>query len=180
MGCACVKSDVVVRNQMIGAKQTEFEGNSRGDFESRERERRELSRLNENVNTGNRNNMRSNSNNNVSSVSSNVNARASQVGGRSSSHGQGRGGNSNNSAHVQNLINRLNVSGSNIPSNILGSMPYLPSAHDPDFNFPEVGDIYVGTGLRKMKGYISTIPIEEIEKKRAEFWGNYLLILTLY
>ena len=34
-------------------------------------------------------------------------------------------------------------------------IPYLQSRNDPNFNFPEVTeDIYVGLGLKKMKGYI--------------------------
>ena len=49
----------------------------------------------------------------------------------------------------------------------------LASNTDPDFNFPEVKeDIYVGVGLKKMKGYISNISKEEILKKRIAFWGT--------
>ena len=51
--------------------------------------------------------------------------------------------------------------------------PYLQSNHDPNFNFPEVeGDIFVGKGLKKMKGYISSISKEELIKKREAFWGT--------
>jgi hypothetical protein len=32
-------------------------------------------------------------------------------------------------------------------------------------------DVFVGAGLKKMKGYISPISLEELEKKRAEYWG---------
>ena len=49
----------------------------------------------------------------------------------------------------------------------------LPSNTDPNFNFPEVKDnIYVGIGLKKMKGYISNITKEELIKKRTAFWGT--------
>ena len=49
--------------------------------------------------------------------------------------------------------------------------PFLQSRIDPYFNFPEVeGEVYVGEGLKKMKGYISQISKEEILKKREEFW----------
>jgi hypothetical protein len=51
--------------------------------------------------------------------------------------------------------------------------PYLQSKNDPNFNFPEVKENkYVGKGLKKMKGYISNIPEEELKKKREAFWGT--------
>ena len=51
--------------------------------------------------------------------------------------------------------------------------PYLQTKHNPNFNFPELNDgTYVGKGLRKMKGYISNIPKEELLQKRIAFWGT--------
>ena len=51
--------------------------------------------------------------------------------------------------------------------------PYLQTKNNPNFNFPEVKDnIYVGKGLRKMKGYISIVSKEELEKRRIAFWGT--------
>ena len=51
--------------------------------------------------------------------------------------------------------------------------PYLQTKNNPNFNFPEIeGNIYVGKGLRRMKGYISIVPKEELEKKRVAFWGT--------
>jgi hypothetical protein len=51
--------------------------------------------------------------------------------------------------------------------------PYLQTKNNPNFNFPEVKDnIYVGKGLRKMKGYISIVTKEELEKRRRAFWGT--------
>ncbi len=51
--------------------------------------------------------------------------------------------------------------------------PYLQTKNNPNFNFPEVeGDKYVGKGLRRMKGYISKIPKDELEKRRIAFWGT--------
>ena len=39
---------------------------------------------------------------------------------------------------------------------------YLQSTHDQNFNFPEITeDIYVGKGLKRMKGYISPISKED-------------------
>lgn len=61
------------------------------------------------------------------------------------------------------------------------SEPYMISRVDPDFNFPIVGkllnlilieDIYVGTGLKRMEGYISKITKEDLDKKREAFWGT--------
>ena len=51
--------------------------------------------------------------------------------------------------------------------------PYLQTKNNPNFNFPEVKEnIFVGKGLRKMKGYISIVPKDELEKKRIAFWGT--------
>ena len=52
-------------------------------------------------------------------------------------------------------------------------VPFLQSNQDPIFNFKEVEeDIYVGKGLKKMKGYISPISKEDLDKKRIAFWGT--------
>ncbi len=51
--------------------------------------------------------------------------------------------------------------------------PYLQSKVNPNFNFPEVKDnTFVGKGLRRMKGYISIVSKDELEKKRIAFWGT--------
>ena len=51
--------------------------------------------------------------------------------------------------------------------------PYLQSTRIPNFNFQEINeDIYVGKGLKRMKGYISPISKEDLEKKRTAFWGT--------
>ena len=51
--------------------------------------------------------------------------------------------------------------------------PFLQSKQDPNFNFPEVEeDIFIGSGLKKMKGYISPISKEDLDKKRISFWGT--------
>ena len=51
--------------------------------------------------------------------------------------------------------------------------PYLQTKINPNFNFPEVKDkTFVGKGLRRMKGYISIVPKEELEKRRIAFWGT--------
>ena len=51
--------------------------------------------------------------------------------------------------------------------------PFLQSKHDPNFNFPEIEeDIFIGKGLKKMKGFISSISKEDLDKKRISFWGT--------
>ena len=51
--------------------------------------------------------------------------------------------------------------------------PYLQAKVNPNFNFPEVKvKSYVGKGLRRMKGYISIVPKEELLKRREAFWGT--------
>ena len=60
---------------------------------------------------------------------------------------------------------------SNALMNRIGYEPYLQSRNDPYFNFPETEDI-VGEGVKKMKGYISNISLEELQKKRESFWGT--------
>ena len=51
--------------------------------------------------------------------------------------------------------------------------PFLQSNQDPNFNFPEVNeDIFIGNGLKKMKGYICPISKEDLDKKRIAFWGT--------
>ncbi len=37
-------------------------------------------------------------------------------------------------------------------------------------------DVMVGSGLKKMKGYISPVSMNELEKKRAEYWGILIII----
>lgn len=54
-----------------------------------------------------------------------------------------------------------------------GFVPFLQSRNDQYFNFPEVdSDIYVGEGIMKMRGYISNISKEELDKKRNDFWES--------
>ena len=49
--------------------------------------------------------------------------------------------------------------------------PYLQSKINPSFNFPEVdNDTYIGSGIKRIKAYISNIPESELIKRRNEFW----------
>ena len=50
--------------------------------------------------------------------------------------------------------------------------PYLISKNDPSFNFPELPNEYLGHGLKRMKGYISAITLEKLQKVRDDFWTS--------
>ncbi len=41
-----------------------------------------------------------------------------------------------------------------------------------NFNYPELEDVEVGEGYKKIKGYISKISLYELEEVRKEFWEN--------
>ncbi len=76
----------------------------------------------------------------------------------------------NNSEIIVNINIRQSPTRLPIPQRI---EPYLQSNHDENFNFPEITEeIFIGKGLKKMKGYISPIPKEDLEKKREAFWGT--------
>ena len=76
----------------------------------------------------------------------------------------------NNSEIIVNINIRQSPTRLPIPQRI---EPYLHSNHDENFNFPEITEeIFIGKGLKKMKGYISPIPKEDLEKKREAFWGT--------
>ena len=81
--------------------------------------------------------------------------------------------------NIQRPPNRPNIRQVNTDLNIRNLDPFLQSTINPSFNFPEVKEnIYLGTGLKKIKGYISNISKEELIKKRKEFWetrieGNF-------
>lgn len=38
--------------------------------------------------------------------------------------------------------------------------------------FKFIADVYTGTGIRKIKGYVSDVPEEEILRKREEYWTS--------
>lgn len=56
--------------------------------------------------------------------------------------------------------------------------PYLESKHDPFFNLEEISklsnldDVYVNTGIKRMKAYTSPISKEELNKKIHDFWDS--------
>ena len=70
-------------------------------------------------------------------------------------------------------IARMEINPNPLPIQPSQFVPFLQSNQDQNFNFTEVKeDIYVGKGLKKMKGYISPISKEDLDKKRIAFWGT--------
>jgi hypothetical protein len=70
----------------------------------------------------------------------------------------------------QNIIN-------NIPDDnnfTLGPAyePYLQSKQDENFNFKEIDNEYIGIGVKRMKGYISPVSYEELQKIIEDFWSS--------
>ena len=120
----------------------------------------------------NNHNQNDNENNNLISNNNNENIQTNQV------------LNNNNNNNINNINNNINeelndnnnISDGNSNSNNSNSFapsyePYLQSKHNENFNYKEL-DKYVGTGVKRMKGYISPVPFEELEKIRNDFWSS--------
>ena len=86
----------------------------------------------------------------------------------------------NNNNNQENIIRDLsNNSNNNINNNMNIQQyfnpnfePFLQSKNDPSFNYPEIENTYIGIGLKRMKGYISPINLEELKKVRENFWSS--------
>ena len=124
--------------------------------------------LNEN---GNNNNNQNNNNENNNLISNSINNENNQ----NNNNNNLISNNNNNVNNINNNINQElnNISESNSNNNSLAPSyePYLQSKHDENFNYKEL-DKYVGTGIKRMKGYISPVSFEELEKIRNDFWSS--------
>lgn len=163
MGCACVKSDVIVKNQRINkqssANNSLFKHASEnaiipqpesGNNQNNMIRESIVSRNNQNIQNNNINHNIINQNNNSELDPRHIN--------------------NNNHRDIRQVQNQIvNSIINNFPG--LNSEPYLQSRSDPNFNFPEIENVYEGKGLKKMKGYISTISEPQIVRIRREFWG---------
>ena len=168
MGCGC-----------LNKKKVEILSNVK-DIKSNNNEHRYSISLNEN----NNNNINNNSNiNNNNSNQNNNNIILHNNNANNNNNNQNS--NNNNNAQINNNINQENdlivnneheineISESN--NIFIGDPlyePYLQSKHDENFNFKEIDDKYVGTGIKKMKGYISPVPYDELIKIRKDFWTS--------
>ena len=165
MGCGC-----------LNKKKVEILSNVK-DIKSNNNEHRYSISLNEN----NNNNINNNINNNNSDQNDNNNIIIPNNNNNNINNNQS---NNNNNAQINNNINPENdlivnnehdineISESN---NIyIGDPlyePYLQSKHDENFNYKEL-DTYVGTGIKKMKGYICPVSYDELIKIRQDFWTS--------
>ena len=160
MGCGCLNKKKVEIISNISENKNINEGINHNNNINH---RHSIS-LNENNNVNNDNNQNNNQNNN-SNQNNNNNQNNNLI------------SNSNdNNENIQNNINNINQELNNLSeSNSSGLAPsyepYLQSKHDENFNYKEL-DKYVGTGIKRMKGYISPVPFEELEKIRNDFWSS--------
>ena len=114
------------------------------------------SKFEENNNNNNNNNNENNNMNNNENISRSVNI------------------DNNNNINNINIISNINgYTNNNYNQNNFSNFePYLQSRNDPNFNYPELENEFIGIGIKKMKGYISHITLEELKKVREEFWSS--------
>ena len=167
MGCGCLNKKKVEIISNISENKNINEGLNHNNNINH---RHSIS-LNENNNVNNDNNQNNNQNNNNNN---NQNNNSNQ---NNNNQNNNLISNSNdNNENIQNNINNINQELNNLSeSNSSGLSPsyepYLQSKHDENFNYKEL-DKYVGTGIKRMKGYISPVPFEELEKIRNDFWSS--------
>ena len=167
MGCGCLNKKKVEIISNISENKNINEGLNHNNNINH---RHSIS-LNENNNVNNDNNQNNNQNNNNNN---NQNNNSNQ---NNNNQNNNLISNSNdNNENIQNNINNINQELNNLSeSNSSGLAPsyepYLQSKHDENFNYKEL-DKYVGTGIKRMKGYISPVPFEELEKIRNDFWSS--------
>ena len=168
MGCGCLNKKKVEIISNISENKNINEGINHNN-NINHRHSISLNENNNNVNNdNNQNNNQNNNNNNNQNNNSNQN---------NNNQNNNLISNSNdNNENIQNNINNINQELNNLSeSNSSGLSPsyepYLQSKHDENFNYKEL-DKYVGTGIKRMKGYISPVPFEELEKIRNDFWSS--------
>ena len=168
MGCGCLNKKKVEIISNISENKNINEGINHNNNINH---RHSIS-LNENNNVNNDNNQNNNQNNNNNN---NQNNNSNQNNNNNQNNNLISNSNDNNE-NIQNNINNINQELNNLSeSNSSGLSPsyepYLQSKHDENFNYKEL-DKYVGTGIKRMKGYISSVPFEELEKIRNDFWSS--------
>jgi hypothetical protein len=168
MGCGCLNKKKVEIISNISENKNINEGINHNNNINH---RHSIS-LNENNNVNNDNNQNNNQNNNNNN---NQNNNSNQNNNNNQNNNLISNSNDNNE-NIQNNINNINQELNNLSeSNSSGLAPsyepYLQSKHDENFNYKEL-DKYVGTGIKRMKGYISPVPFEELEKIRNDFWSS--------
>ena len=165
MGCGCLNKKKVEIISNISENKNINEGLNHNNNINH---RHSIS-LNENNNANNNSNQNNNENDN-NNQNNNINQNNNNQNNNLISNSN------NNNENIQNNINNINQELNNLSeSNSSGLAPsyepYLQSKHDENFNYREL-DKYVGTGIKRMKGYISPVPFEELEKIRNDFWSS--------
>ena len=72
--------------------------------------------------------------------------------------------------NLQGILN--NISDENNLSLGPAYEPYLQSKQDENFNYKELENEYIGEGVKRMKGYISPVSYQELQKIREDFWSS--------
>jgi len=166
MGCGCLNKKKVE----IISNISENKNNNEGINHNNNINHRHSISLNENNNSNNNNNQNNNQNNNENNHDNN-----NQNNNNNPNNNLISNSNNNNQNQQNNInqeLNSLSQSNSNSSGGLAPSYePYLQSKHDENFNYKEL-DKYVGTGIKRMKGYISPVPFEELEKIRNDFWSS--------
>jgi len=165
MGCGCLNKKKVE----IISNISETKNNNEGINHNNNINHRHSISLNENNNinnNNNHNNENNNQNNHENNNQNNTNNPNNNLISNSNNNNQ------NQQNNINQELNSLSQSNSNSSGGLAPSYePYLQSKHDENFNYKEL-DKYVGTGIKRMKGYISPVPFEELEKIRNDFWSS--------
>ena len=67
------------------------------------------------------------------------------------------------------IINKLKI----INTDEINDVNDLDDSNESFHDMEEIKeDVYVGTGLKRMKGYKCHLAIDELNKKREEFWNK--------
>ena len=165
MGCGCLNKKKVE----IISNISENKNNNEGLNQNNNINHRHSISLNENNNNNNNENNNQNNNNQNNHDNNNQNNNNNP---NNNLISNSNNNNQNQQNNINQELNSLSQSNSNSSGGLAPSYePYLQSKHDENFNYKEL-DKYVGTGIKRMKGYISPVPFEELEKIRNDFWSS--------
>jgi len=165
MGCGCLNKKKVE----IISNISENKNNNEGINQNNNINHRHSISLNENNNNNNNENNNQNNNNQNNHDNNNQNNNSNP---NNNLISNSNNNNQNQQNNINQELNSLSQSNSNSSGGLAPSYePYLQSKHDENFNYKEL-DKYVGTGIKRMKGYISPVPFEELEKIRNDFWSS--------
>ena len=195
MGCGCLgKKKVEILSKIKEANENYEIPNIVNHRVSSSNLSDDLDEINRKENNNNNINNNENSINNPQSNNNQRQIHAIPVNVISNQNNNNSPSNNNNSMNLNNNNNNINNNNNNLNQNnnemnnlqnILNNIseennlnlgpayePYLQSKQDENFNFKEIDNEYVGVGVKRMKGYICPITLEELQKKREDFWSS--------